>query len=290
MGTDEIIAGYLLQQKRLGHTPTTIKNRKVKLKALAGWLAPQGLTFTAATKADLERFLDDRKFAEGGRGRYDWVSLLHVFYKWLIDEGVIEESPAEGLTRSKVRRGLPRPISYEHVRDAAEAAGPMMRCWILLAGLNGLRCMEIAGLRRENVQELVENPTLRIDGKGGKVRSIPAHPDVLTALEDYGMPKRGLVFVGKEGVGFSPAHVSARINRYLRASGINATAHQLRHSFATELLHVSGNIYVVQKVLGHSDASTTSVYAQLRDEDQIDAMRKLHLPDDDAVDFIAAGD
>lgn len=275
MGDAEIIASYLLWQDRLGHTKSTLVNRRTKLHALTKRFP----SLMDVTTEDLEAFLDSRRLKPGGRGRYDWVSMMTVFYGWAVDQGLIEESPALGLVRPKVRRGQPRNIAYELVRDAAGRAGPMMRCWVVLAGLNGLRCMEIAGLRRENVQDLVERPTLRIEGKGQKVRTIPAHPDVIEALHDYGMPKRGLVFVGNEGVGFSPAHVSARLNRYLRSVGIDATAHQLRHTFATELLHVSGNIYAVQKMLGHSDASTTSVYAQLRDEDAAEAMGKLHLPE-----------
>lgn len=280
MTDDEIIAAYKQHMERKRRSPNTVRNRGYKLGALS-----KGLGATPIVEADrhqLEAFIDSRGTRARpltDKGRYDWASMLNAFYAWASIEGYVTENPAEHLVRPEVEKGLPRPVSYAHIDRAATAAGPMMRAWVLLAGLNGLRCMEIAHLHREQVDELAARPTLRIVGKGKHERIVTLHPDVIDALEQYGMPKRGRVFVGPKGVGYSPAQVSGRINRFLRANGVDATAHQLRHAFATELLHVSGNIKIVQEMLGHRDPSSTAIYAKLRNEDAADAIYRLQLND-----------
>jgi integrase len=66
------------------------------------------------------------------------------------------------------------------------------------------------------------------------------------------------------------------ISEYLRASGVNATAHQLRHRFATALYEASGgDLLVTQQMLGHASPSTTAIYAAWSPDRAASAIAKL---------------
>ena len=105
-----------------------------------------------------------------------------------------QDHPAE------TEAGTPRPADTGDIRRVLESADPMERCWLLLAGLQGLRCKEIAGLRREDVIDA--KGLLRILGKGDRERVLPLHPDVLAGLRALPMPRTGYIFVRPRGGGY----------------------------------------------------------------------------------------
>ncbi len=93
---------------------------------------------------------------------------------------------------------------------------------LYLAAYQGLRAVEIAGLRRENVHDLDDPPHLVVLGKGSKERILPLQPRVLAELQAYGLPRRGPVFTMYDNLGrrtsrpITPARVSAACGTYPR--------------------------------------------------------------------------
>ena len=73
---------------------------------------------------------------------------------------------------------------------------------------------------------------------------MPLHPSVLEALRRLPMPRTGAIFVRPRGGRFTGNRLSVVIATYLREHGIDATAHQLRHWFATEVYAVLEDICV----------------------------------------------
>lgn len=69
------------------------------------------------------------------------------------------------------------------------------------------------------------------------------------------------VFTDKHGRHLEPWAISHRVNEHLRGVGAGATAHQLRHRYATAALAACRDITVVRDLLGHTSVSTTEVYA-----------------------------
>ena len=80
-----------------------------------------------------------------------------------------------------------------------------------------------------------------------------------------------------QGGRFTGNRLSVVIARYLHEAGIDATAHQLRHWFATETYDACHDIRVVQELLGHSDPSTTAGYVAYSHVDAAAAVASLHL-------------
>jgi integrase/recombinase XerC len=97
-------------------------------------------------------------------------------------------------------------------------------------------------------------------GKGGKERIVPLHPDVMEALRCLPMPKSGAIFSRPRGGRFGPAEMSEAIRDYLHFLGIDASGHQLRHWFATEVYANTHDIRVTQELLGHQSPQTTAGY------------------------------
>jgi len=257
----ELMRRHRLHQDRAGHLPASIQRREIYLRAFARWMAPRGLL--EAERSDIETFLDQRKTRDGrklnSRTRYYWIANLHAFYLWALNEGLTDSDPTVAIVRPKQRRTLPRPIGREDLEDAIKAARPQMRAMLYLAAFAGLRVQEIAGLDRDDILEAKGLIRVRM-GKGAKERIVPLHPDVLEALRCLPMPKHGALFVRPRGGRHLPYTVGNAVSRYMRELGIDATAHQLRHWFATECYAATHDIRTVQELLGHSDPSTTAGY------------------------------
>lgn len=111
--------------------------------------------------------------------------------------------------------------------------------------------------------------TCKVMGKGGKERSVPLLPPVLKALEPI---KKD---IGKVFVQYHPDTLSKKFHALAVACGIDARLHDLRHSCATYLLKSGVDIRVVQKILGHTQISTTTIYADVLDDLAKKEMEKL---------------
>lgn len=196
------------------------------------------------------------------RSRYTWIAGLHVFFVWAVENGHMTEDPTATIPRPRLRRMLPRPIRTADLRVAVSSAGPMMRCWLLLAALQGLRCQEIAGVRREDV--LLSQHLLRIaHAKGGHERMVPLHPDVEAELVSWLTSNTGgWLFVRPRGGPYSPNQVSSLVSRHLAECGVGGTAHMLRHWFGTYLYSGTRDLRLVQEMMGHATPQTTAVYVK----------------------------
>jgi site-specific recombinase XerD len=245
---------WLESLERRDYSRRTIDNYKWRVRAWCDWLDPR--TELDATPDDVEKFLDDRGVE--GRTRYHWLAMMHSFYTWAIRYNLTSDDPTLSVDRPKLHGYLPRPIADEDLSLALEMACPQMRAWLLCGALAGMRCAEIAGLKRADVVESRER--LRILGKGRKERVVPLHPQLLEAIRRAGLPRSGPVFTRPLGGPYTPQAVSRAVSRYLHDLGIDATAHQLRHWFATQTYATSGDLLVVQNLLGHSSPTTTAVY------------------------------
>jgi integrase/recombinase XerC len=190
------------------------------------------------------------------------IYVLRSFYRWAIEFGYLEKNPTALMRPGHYPRPLPRPIPDKELLAALDQADDRMRCWLLLGCMEGMRCQEIAGLAREDILEGDMNIRV-VHGKGGKERLIPLHPDVLDALERYGMPARGPIFLRPDGWRESANHVSHTVSKHLHDVGSDSTAHTLRHWYATKAYSRSRDLRLVQELLGHSSPTTTAVYTRI---------------------------
>jgi len=260
---EELLAGHRLDQERRGLKPLSIGTRHNRIAGLMAWVDPRSVL--EATREDVEAWLDTLKLKPASRRAY--LSHLGQFFDWCVDQGFVTVNPTARISPPPAPAGLPRPISAEKLARAVASSSGRTRCMLLLGALAGLRTQEIAGLETQDVDRQREVLIVR-HGKGGNERAVPLHPDLARALEQLPMPASGPLFTLADGSPMHPYNVSHAVNTYLHGLGIDATAHCLRHAFATNIYRGSQDLLLTQRLLGHASVSTTQVYA---DADQVKA-------------------
>lgn len=191
---------------------------------------------------------------------------LRQFFRWMQLTGRRGDDPT-ALTRPvTVPRSVPRPASREAFREALAKANQEDEVALLLAGLAGLRRHEIAALHADDIGAT----TIRVLGKGQKVRHVPIHPALEPKLRAWAA-KGGYLFRGRDGQGPIGADAIGRRISKLLSTG----AHSLRHKFATDAYKGSKDLRAVQELLGHADVSTTQAYTLIDDDDLAAAVANL---------------
>lgn len=247
---------YLLACERRNLRPLTIYSRGNILRQLARHLQP--VLLEDATVADITNWWTHLTISADSRANQ--LSNVRAFFRWLVREGFRADDPTARIDRPRSRRRLPRPISDTDLEMAISLASDRIRPWLLLAALAGFRACEIATLDAADVRRDLDPPVVFVgDGKGGKQRVVPLHPDLADAL-----PRRpsGPLFTKLDGGTLTPWLVSKLVNDHLRACRIDATLHQLRHRFATRVYAESdSDLRLTQELMGHASVATTQVYA-----------------------------
>jgi site-specific recombinase XerD len=265
-------AGFRRDQIRRGLAARSIEERERVLNSFASWL---GRPINEATTDDVNEWLDSRALTP--RSRTNYLSALHCFYTWCVDEEHVSTDPTTRIRRPNLPRCVPRPINDDDLLYAISAAPPRMRAFLCLAAFNGFRCKEIASLRREDVMDRARTPLLRVSsGKGGHQAILPLNPAVVEALRLYGMPAKGFVFTKTDGTPLRPSSVSKVGNAYLHELGITATMHQLRHWFGTAVWALTKDMRVTQEMMRHSHPGTTAGYAAFDPELAAQAVTHVH--------------
>ena len=267
----DILRSWRAYMRRRNLSEGTIRARMYVIRAW--WDHHDPWTATAAT---VELFVDG-DVPRSASTRYSIISHLHAFYGWAMRQGLTDHDPTALVDRPLLGQRLPRPI---HATDLAVAV--MMapdaehRAALLLAAGSGLRCVEMARLRWDDVHD----GQARVLGKGSKERIVPVHPLALEALD---LISRTGVHVLEGWQTAQPSNpgwaVSRRLNAYLRSVGVAATAHQLRHYAGTAALEASGgDLRAVQELLGHSSPATTALYTRLDTRRLRDVVQRIALP------------
>lgn len=250
--------------------PSYIKSRRTLLRRLEVHIGKSPLD---ATLDDLRSFLDRGVSAAT---RATELAHLRSFYRWAMAEELLDRDPTLRLERPKVPLGQPRPIAGRDLAKAFGAADGPMRLMLALAAYAGLRCCEIAPLHVDDVLLAALPPLLVIrEGKGGKAGTVPIAPPLAQVLFEQ-MPTTGWFFPRVDGTGpLSANRVSQLVGRYLRGLGINATCHQLRHWYGTELYRTTHDLRVTQTLMRHARSSTTDRYTWIDPHEGVAAVARL---------------
>ncbi len=226
-----------------------------------------------ATLEDLRSYLD-RPLGPGSRATE--IAHLKAFYQWAVVEGFIDRDPTVRLEKPKQPPGRPRPIATSDLAVALRAASDLIRPMLFLAAYAGLRACEIAPLRGEHALLDDQPPTLIVvEGKGGATGSVPIGPALYPVLA--ALPRRGVLFPridGKPGA-MSRYRVCQLCNNHLHSLGIEATLHQLRHWYLTEVYRATHDLRVTQRLARHRSSSTTDRYTYIADSEGVAAVGQL---------------
>ena len=246
----EAIGGWVRWLQAADRPRTTIKLRKYQL----GRLAEVSRNPWKVTTEVLLAWLGNPNWAT--ETRRSMRAALRSFYGWAHASGRNATNPAALLPPIKPTEPKPRPTPEPVLQAAIEFADERVELMILLGARQGLRRGEIAQVHSADLIEDLGGWSLRVHGKGRKIRIIPLRDEV--ALRLRALPP-GYAFPGNyQGQGhISPYWVGRLVRRCLDAGW---TTHTLRHRFATRTYEGCKDIFVVQNLLGHSKPETTIRY------------------------------
>jgi integrase/recombinase XerD len=297
-GAIELIEAFI-EARRIdrGAADKTVEAYRRDLKQFAEWLAPQTDLQTVELE-QLNQFLASlRKQKQKTASIARKVSALRQFYKFCCLERGFKNNPAEQLKSPLMSKRLPKYLTQAEVEKLlelvdssgvpytrqTEALQSRDRAMLYLLYATGLRVSELVGLETHNID--TETEYVRVKGKGDKERIVPFMPAAGERLMQYLeqarpalKPQTDHVFVNNQGLTLT----RQAFWKILKALALQAeikthlSPHVLRHSFATHLLQAGINLRSLQMLLGHSDLSTTQIYAHVTPEHLKKAFRKFH--------------
>lgn len=266
----------------------TLRAYNLDLHDFIRWSLREGHDVFAITHRQLRLYLGELDRARYARSTLNRrLSSLKGFYRWLNATGVIEIDPASVLRGTKGSNHLPHVIRPEDMAKLLAVHGKIkldggtrkqsdtdMRDLALLEFLYacGARVSEASGLLLKQVDFL--NGQVKVFGKGGKERIIPLHDIAVQSMKEYGELARPLLlkekendyfFVSKSGKAMSADMIRKMFKSAVCRAGLDQSLspHDMRHTFATDLLDGGADLRSVQEMLGHASLSSTQIYTHL---------------------------
>ena len=219
------------------------------------------------------------------------LSAVRSMYRYALARGLVSHDPAHIVRGPKKSRYLPqfvREDDMDRLLDSAEWGSDYIstraRTILILLYETGMRASELTSLDDSSVD--FAQGEIRVTGKGNKQRAIPFGDELCTQLHEY-IRQRDAMWQQRIDTalilndrGSRMTYVQLRKEVMTRLSAIGNLAkrspHVLRHSFATAMLNNGADLESVQKLLGHSELSTTEIYTHTTFEQLKKVYSKAH--------------
>ncbi|MDF2985593.1 MAG: tyrosine recombinase XerD [Eubacterium sp.] len=218
------------------------------------------------------------------------LASIRSFYQFLHKNKMIDLDPTSELESPKVEKKLPQILSTQEV----ELLLDQPKC-LDLKGIRDKAMLELLYATGIRVSELISLNLLDINldlgfikcNKGNRERSIPIGSISVAAVHEYLSKSRNFLiqdsnedalFVNVNGKRLTRQGFWKIIKHYKNQANINKdiTPHTLRHSFAAHLLENGADLRSIQEMLGHSDISSTQIYAQIAKNKIKEVYKKTH--------------
>ncbi len=221
------------------------------------------------------------------------LAAVRSLYRWLAQEGEVEQNPASLVATPKLPKKLPRVPTLEEMNGVLDGAMPEVAAFPerdalmfeLLYGC-GIRNSELIGINLDDIGMSAE--VILIRGKGKKERFVPFGESVKSALAAY-LPGRQKVLVerrkntnalliNQRGGRLTTRSVGRIVKKIAVAKGLSADIHPhtLRHAFGTHMLEEGADLRAIQEMLGHERLATTQRYTQLSTRHVLEVYDRTH--------------
>ena len=221
------------------------------------------------------------------------LAAVRSFYRWLAQEGVVEQNPAALVSTPKLPKKLPRVPTIEEMNTVLDGEMPEIASFPqrdrimfeLLYGC-GIRNSELIGINLDDIR--LSSEAILIRGKGKKERYVPFGDSVKIALTSY-LPVRqqllaerrknaNALLINQRGGRLTTRSVGRIIKKVAVAKGLSPDVHPhtLRHAFGTHMLEEGADLRSIQEMLGHERLSTTQRYTQLSMKHVLDVYDRTH--------------
>lgn len=213
------------------------------------------------------------------------LSAIRSLFKFAFRNELIETNPASALPNPKIRRKLPSVVdalSLEKlIEDDKQSSDILEKVIIELLYGCALRVSELCNLKFKDID--FESSTIRILGKGNKMRIVPLGSKSMEFLNNYLKQypvsnHNDFLIRTNKNRRIYPRMVYRIVNRNLsKVTDVkNKSPHTLRHSAATHMLDNGADLRVVKEILGHENLSTTQIYTHVSIERLKATYKKSH--------------
>jgi integrase/recombinase XerC len=290
---EKAVAKFIRALQERNASPHTIKAYRTDLAQFTEYVGPQGWgdidhVLIRGYLANLyERGLSKTSVARS-------LAALRSLYRWLAQEGEVEQNPAALVATPKLPKKLPRVPTIEEVNTVLDAEMPECSAFgerdqVILELLYGcgIRNSELIGINLDDIRW--SNEMILVRGKGRKERYVPFGDSAKTAVQAY-LPARQRVLgetkrtaerallVNLRGSRLTTRSVGRIVKQIAVARGLSPDVHPhtLRHAFGTHMLEEGADLRAIQEMLGHERLSTTQRYTQLTVKHVMDVYDKTH--------------
>jgi integrase/recombinase XerC len=221
------------------------------------------------------------------------LAAVRSLYRWLAQEGVVEQNPAKLVSTPRLPKKLPRVPTIEEVNSVLDGKMPEVasfperdRLMLELLYGCGIRNSELVGINLDDIR--LSNEAILIRGKGKKERYVPFGGSARAALAAY-LPWRQkllltlkktnpALLVNKRGGRLTTRSVGRIVKRIAVAKGLSPDVHPhtLRHAFGTHMLEEGADLRAIQELLGHERLATTQRYTQLSVKHMMEVYDQTH--------------
>ena len=210
--------------------------------------------------------LSQKKYSTKSIQRH--ISSLKSYFKFLYNKNYINVNPAELLCLPKNEIKLPNYLTIIDLEKIYELDLSLRDKLIVeLLYSTGIRLSELVNIKISDIN--FYDKTIKVLGKGNKERYVLFGSVCSKLLKEYiNNENRVYLLLNKNGNKLSERGVEYIIEKIFKSVNVHAklTPHTLRHTFATHMLDNGCDLVTVQKLLGHSDLSTTSIYTHISNE------------------------
>lgn len=278
---------YLKYQRN--YSEETIHSYSIDIEEFLNYINSEAIKFN---KVDYDTvrlwlmYLDKKKDKSTTVSRK--ISALRGFYKYLINNKIMENNPFSLVSLPKKERYLPRFFYYNELEEMFQvpklntALGQRDRLILEMLYATGVRVSELVNIKLSDISK----EEIKVLGKGNKERFVEFGDYAESILELYlneGYKKLNTknidyLFLNNRGEQLTTRGVRYILDRVIRQTTIDKkiSPHMLRHSFATHLLNEGCDLLTVQELLGHESLSATSIYTHVTNDRLKEVYFKCH--------------
>ena len=303
---DNLIDNYLQCCTAEGKSRKTIEWYEANLRRFSQFLKrerpdssiadigpPEARRFILHLQKDVRRW-ETNPFINDTKGLsphtiHGYARAIKAFWSWLLDEGYTLEHSMARLKCPRTPHKIIPTFSAEQIQrllgalDPGAPTGFRDYAIILVFIDTGIRLSELVDLRLEDID--FGQSCFLVNGKGNKQRVVPFGSQVRRALWRYLSTVRpdpessqvSRFFLSRQGLPLRPRGVQSMISRAGRRaniSGVRCSPHTFRHTFATQYLLNGGDVFSLQRILGHTSLEVVRLYVNLTSLDVSQQHRK----------------
>lgn len=283
---------FLKFEKNL--TVNTIKSYVLDIKKLIDFIEDNYKNKKAddITNNDIKQFIYTQSKIIGSRSQSRLISSIKKFFHFLEIEKTIEENPTDELEYPKIGLKIPETLTTIEIDSLINyfknSKNNSLRNSTITEVLYscGVRVSELINIKISDI--FFEDFLIKVNGKGNKERFVPMSKLSKNMIKDYIsserfniIPKKGyqdFLFLNNRGQNLTRVMIYTILNVAKKGLGFKKkiSPHLLRHSFATHLIENGADISSIQKMLGHTNITTTERYLHVSKKHLIETIKKYH--------------